>query len=86
MSVNAGELRETMELRLRLQKEGIARPPEQVCVATKALVNELRKIEPNERIDVVIESDMENNLLRYKYLYNGKVLSEVEGRPHDPGA
>ncbi|MGP9568510.1 hypothetical protein ACT3RP_13785 [Halomonas sp. AOP5-B2-8] len=52
MAASAGELYETMKVRLGMQEEGITNPRSAVKIATRELVKKLSKIDSNEEIEV----------------------------------
>lgn len=74
MHANAGELFETMKVRLSQQKDGTTNPPENVKDATNMLVDKLSRIPPDE--DIITENDPPF-LARYVRVKTGEVLAEI---------
>lgn len=74
MSANAGELFETMKVRLKMQEEGITDPSSSVKSATIALVQKLSAIDPSEDIEVTFG---ELSIAKYIRASTGEVLAEI---------
>ena len=74
MSGNAGELFETMKVRLNMQEEGLTNPSESVKSATRALVDKLAAIDPSESIEVTFG---EASVAKYILSSTGEVLAEI---------
>lgn len=71
---NAGELLETMTVRLEMQRRGITNPPAAVKKATELLVAKLAAIDPSEGIET---SSAPGILARYVRARTGEVLAEI---------
>lgn len=71
MAASAGELYETMKVRLGMQEEGITNPRSAVKIATRELVKKLSKIDSNEEIEV---SFSEASAAKYVRVLTGKFL------------
>ncbi|CAM3613881.1 MULTISPECIES: hypothetical protein [Halomonas] len=74
MAASAGELYETMKVRLGMQEEGITNPRSAVKIATRELVKKLSKIDSNEEIEV---SFSEASAAKYVRVLTGEVLAEI---------
>jgi hypothetical protein len=74
MAANAGELFETMKVRLSMQEDGIINPSNSVKNATRTLVEKLGNIESDEEIEVVIKPPL---LARYITIKTNEILAEI---------
>lgn len=74
MAASAGELYETMKVRLGMQCEGVTNPRSAVKAATLELVEKLSKIDSNEEIEV---SFSETSAAKYVRVLTGEVLAEI---------
>ena len=74
MSGNAGELFDTMKVRLKMQESGLTNPSESVKITTKALVKKLAAIDPSERIET---SSGGASIVTYIRVSTGEVLAEI---------
>lgn len=73
-SATAGDLLDTMLLRLQMQDRGITNPSPAVRRATRRLVEELSKLDPAETI---ILSRSPEVVARYIRAADGSVLAEI---------
>lgn len=76
MAAIAGELYQTMKIRLGMQDEGITGPRPAVKAATRELVEKLSRIELHEGIEV---SFNEASVAKYVRILTGEVLAEIPG-------
>lgn len=74
MAANAGELYQTMKVRLRMQDEGITSPRPAVKAATRELVEKLSRIDSHEAIEV---SFSEASVAKYVRILTGEILAEI---------
>jgi len=74
MSANAGELFETMRVRLKMQNENITNPSASVKFATELLVQKLAEIDPSESIEVIFG---EESIVKYVHTSTGEILAEI---------
>ena len=79
MAANAGELYETMKVRLGMQDEGVTNPRPAVKAATQELVDKLSSIDSNEEIEV---SFSESSAAKYTRILTGEVLAEIPREPN----
>lgn len=75
MMTTAGALLVVMSLRLALQQSGVTRPTPSFQQATLALVQELRSVDPNESIKVVV--DTARKRATYVRVSTDEVLAEM---------
>ena len=75
MSVNAGELLETMTIRFGMQKDGLTNPSDSVKEATKSLVEKLTPINSKEKIKIVCGKGIHTEYIRKS---TGEVLATIE--------
>ena len=71
---NAGELLETMTVRLQMQRQGLTNPRKSVCVAMELLVERLANVSPTEHVEV---HSFPCVLARYLRVTTGEVLAEI---------
>jgi len=74
MSANAGELFETMKVRLKMQEDGLTNLSDSVKFATKALVEKLATIDSSESIEVNFGRA---SIAKYIRSSTGEVLAEI---------
>ena len=73
MSTKAGELLDTMSIRLEMQEDGVTNPSQHIKKRTKTLVGKLSKINANEKINIKTIDDIRTHYIRVK---TGEVLAE----------
>jgi len=74
VNANAGELLETMRVRLKMQREGTTNPAAGVKADTRALVEKLSEIDSAEEIQTLHGGRL---LARYVRVSTGDVLAEI---------
>ncbi|MBL3557130.1 MULTISPECIES: hypothetical protein [Marinobacter] len=74
MAASAGELYETMKVRVGMQNEGITSPRASVKAATQELVEKLSRIDSHEKIEVRFN---EASVAKYVRILTGEVLAEI---------
>ncbi|MDO8652996.1 MAG: hypothetical protein Q7R66_12480 [Undibacterium sp.] len=79
MATTAKVLLFDMNVRLKMQEEGITSPPQSIKDVTRQLVSELKALVPEEVIDVVVVSEAPLHA-RYIRAKTGQVLAEIHGQ------
>jgi hypothetical protein len=74
MGANAGELLETMTVRLKMLMEGTINPSDSVKAATRVLVEKLSAIDPSEDVEIYKKT---SSLVEYIRSSTGEVLAEI---------
>lgn len=74
MAASAGEIYETMKVRLGMQGDGVTNPRSAVKTATRELVEKLSKIDSNEEVEV---SFSEASAAKYVRVLTGEILAEI---------
>lgn len=65
-----------MNIRLKMQREGITSPPQAIRDLARTLVDKLSQLDPAEPIEVSVDGKR----LRYIRVRTGEVLAEIDHR------
>ena len=74
MSTTAAELLEIMELRLKMQKNGVTNPPPSIKAITQSLVDKLSALPNDEKIEIFV---LEKKIGRYIRSSTNEILAEI---------
>jgi|AntRauTorcE11897_2_1112592.scaffolds.fasta_scaffold33245_1 hypothetical protein len=78
MPTDAASLLSIMKKRLEMQNNGVIDFVPPITLAMKTLVVELSKIDPSEKIDVVVDNNEKLHRVEYIRVVNDELLAKYE--------